>query len=133
MHSSGSYSLPRMYSLGRGHWRLAVLRAPGCSPPCGHLSAGWWQGGGPGAEHPGPADEPQAWEKGQLVVCGRGWGVSPSPPAPAVAPQMHGGLEPPLGLLLPICEELARRIGEEGDTLAPGPGVHCGLALPASG
>ena len=62
---------------GTGGW--LCLRAPGCSPPCGHLSAGRWQGGRPEAEHPGPADEPQAWEKGQLVVWGRGVGCAPMP------------------------------------------------------
>lgn len=71
VHFSDSQSLPRTYPLGRGTGSWLCLRVPGCSPPCGHLSAGQWQGGGPGAEHPGPADEPQAWEKGQLVVWGQ--------------------------------------------------------------
>ena len=131
VHFSDSQSLPRTYPLGGGHWRLAVSES--AAHPVGICLQDGGRGADLGLSTRALLMSPRPGRKGSWSCGAGGWGVPPCPPTHALSPQMDGGPEPPLGLPLPICEELARGMGKEGDMLAPGPGVHCGLAPPTSG
>lgn len=111
-----------------------VLREPGPCTPHEYLCLedsgrrpnwGWT---------PGPADEPQAWEKGQLVLLGQAGedcAVLSASALPALTPGMHTGPEPP------DLQSGDLGVGTEGDSglagehrqggglaLEPRPGLH---------